>query len=121
MFLKKYKYGFQGKINFFKQLCLTVLSYGILQAKSPTRLKKCKNELLEDFVTTFPVIMSLLNKSGNATMEVKRLRNLDLEMFKAINIMNSEFMEEMFHRTTLSTRRPLNIVFYESHTTKYGK
>ena len=54
-------------------------------------------------------------------MEVKRLRNLDLEIFKAINIMNSDFMEEIFHRTTLSTRRPLNIVFNESHTTKYGK
>ena len=67
------------------------------------------------------MIMSVLNKSGNSTIEVKPLRNLDLEIFKAINIMNSEFMEEIFHRTTFSTRRPLNIVFKESHTTKYGK
>ena len=54
-------------------------------------------------------------------MEVKRLRNLDLEIFKAINNMNVEYMKEIFHETTFPTHRPLNIVVNENHTTKYGK
>ena len=33
---------------------------------------------------------SILNKSGKSTVEVKRLRTLELEVFKTVNNMNPE-------------------------------
>ena len=54
-------------------------------------------------------------------MEVKRLRILALDVFKTINNMNPEYMKEIFHKTALTKRRPLNLGVTENHTTKYGK
>ena len=51
-------------------------------------------------------------------MEVKRLRTFALEVFKILNNMNPEYMKELFHKTALTTYRPLNLEV--SHTTKYG-
>ena len=51
-------------------------------------------------------------------MEVKRLRTLALEVFKILNNMNPEYMKELFHKTALTTHRPINLEV--SHTTKYG-
>ena len=34
--------------------------------------------------------------------------------------MNPEYMKEIFHKTSFSTHRPLNLVVNENHTTKYG-
>ena len=42
-------------------------------------------------------------------MEIKRLRTLALEVFKTLNIMNPEYMKEIFHKTAFSTHRPLNL------------
>ena len=53
-------------------------------------------------------------------MEVKRLRILALDVFKTINNMNPEYMKEIFHKTALTKRRPLNLGVNENHTTKYG-
>ena len=50
---------------------------------------------------------SLLNKSGKSTMEVKRLKNLALEVFKTL--MNPEYMKEIFHKTTFSTHRLVHL------------
>ena len=62
----------------------------------------------------------ILNKSGKSTMEVKRLRTLALEVFKALKNMNPEYMKEMFHKTAFTTRIPLNLEVNKNHTTKYG-
>ena len=53
-------------------------------------------------------------------MEVKRLRNLALEMFKTLNHLNPEYMKEIFHKTTNLTYRPLDIKVNQNNTTKYG-
>ena len=42
-------------------------------------------------------------------MEVKRLRILGLEVFKALNSLNPAFMGEIFHRTKWLTHRTNNI------------
>ena len=62
----------------------------------------------------------LLNKSGKASMEVKRLRNLALEIFKTLNDLNPEYMKEIFYKTTNLTHRPFNIRVNQNNTTKYG-
>ena len=61
----------------------------------------------------------LLNKSSKASMEVKRLRILALEIFKTLNHLNPEYMKEIFYKTTNLTHRPFNIKVNQNNTTKY--
>ena len=42
-------------------------------------------------------------------MEVKRLRNLALEIFKILNHLNSEYMKETFYKTANLTHRRFDI------------
>ena len=51
----------------------------------------------------------LLNKSSKASMEVKCLRNLALEIFKTLNHLNPEYMKENFYKTADLTHRPYNV------------
>ena len=53
-------------------------------------------------------------------MEVKRLRNLALEIFKTLNHLNPEYMKEIFYKTTNLTHRPFNIKVNQNNTTKCG-
>ena len=62
----------------------------------------------------------LLNKSSKASMEVKRLRNLALEIFQTLNHLNPKYILEIFHETTNFTHRPFNIKVDQNNTTKYG-
>ena len=62
----------------------------------------------------------LLNKSSKASMEVKRLRNLALEIFKTLNHRNPEYMKEIFYKTENLTHRPFNIKVSQNNTIKYG-
>ena len=57
-----------------------------------------------------------------ASMEVKHLRNLALEMFKTsktLNYLNLKYMREIFYKTTNLTQRPSNIKVNQNNTTKY--
>ena len=49
----------------------------------------------------------LLN--NKATMEIKRLRCLALEILKSVNNLNPYYMKEIFSKTTSLTHRPLAI------------
>ena len=53
-------------------------------------------------------------------MEVKRLGNLALEIFKTLNQLNPEYLKEIFHKTTNLTHRPFNIKVTQNNTNKYG-
>ena len=53
-------------------------------------------------------------------MEVKRLRNLALEIFQTLNHLNPKYILEIFHETTNFTHRPFNIKVDQNNTTKYG-
>ena len=54
------------------------------------------------------------------TMEVKRLITLGLEIFKTLNNLNHDFMEEIFYRTKWLTHRPNNLQVNVYKTAKYG-
>ena len=56
----------------------------------------------------------LLKKSGKATMEIKRLQYLALEIFKTVNNLIPYYMQEIFSKTTNLTHRPLDINFNPS-------
>ena len=53
-------------------------------------------------------------------MEVKRFRNLALEIFKTLDHLNPEYMKEFFYKTTNLTHKPFNIKVNQNDTTKYG-
>ena len=49
----------------------------------------------------------LLDKSSKASMEVKRLRNLALEIFKTLNHLNPEYTKEFFIKLQILHTDPL--------------
>ena len=73
--------------------------------------------LHNDFVSDYA---ELLKKFGKATMEIKRLRCLALEIFKNVNNLNPYYMKDIFSKTTNLTHRPLDLNFNQNNTTKYG-
>ena len=64
------------------------------------------NESTSDYHESTSDYNQLLHKSSKASMEVKRLRNLALEIFNTLNHMNPEYMKDIFHETTNLTHRP---------------
>ena len=54
-------------------------------------------------------------------MEEKRLRRLSLVVFKTRNNMNPGYMKVIFHKTSFSMHRTLNIEVKENYTTKENK
>ena len=60
----------------------------------------------------------LLNKFSKASIEVKRLRKL--EIFKTLNNLNPKYMKEIFYKTTNLTCRSFNIKVNQNNTNKYG-
>ena len=53
-------------------------------------------------------------------MEVKRLKNLALEILKTLNHLNPEYMKEIFRKATNLIQRPTDIKVNQNNTTKYG-
>ena len=53
-----------------------------------------KNTIYNDSTSDYN---QLLNKSNKASMEVKCLRNLVLEIFKPLNHLNPEYTKEIIH------------------------
>ena len=53
---------------------------------------------------------TLLEKSKNTSMEMKRLRNLATEIFKTVNNLNPSFMKNIFASKGNARVRPNNIV-----------
>ena len=62
----------------------------------------------------------LLKKAGKATIEIKCLRCLALDIFKTVNNLNPYYMKENFSKTTNLTPRPLDINVNQNNNTKYG-
>ena len=62
----------------------------------------------------------LILKSGKATMGIKRLRYLALEIFKTVKNLNPYYTKEIFFKTANLTHRPPDIKFNQNNTAKYG-
>ena len=99
--------------------CLLVWRF--CSAKSVKKIEEIQERALRILYNNFSSdFESILNKCGKSTREVKRLRTLLLEVFKAVNSMNPEYMKKIFHKTAFLTHRPLNLEVNENHTTNYG-
>ena len=97
------------------------LVWHFCSSKSLYKIEKIQERALRllhnDFHSDYA---KLLKKLGKATMEIKRLRCLVLEIFKSVNNLNSYYMKDICSKTTNLTHRSLDINFNQNTTTKYG-
>ena len=65
---------------------------------------------------------SLLVKSNNVTMEVKRMRSLCIEVFKTLNGLNPVYMKDIFklNNSSYSSRRPYDPEIPRVNQTTFG-
>ena len=69
--------------------------------------KCCLRIVLDDYDSDYDV---LLRKSGKATMEIKRLRVLAIEIFKTVNNLNPNYMKDIFTPKLHPKVRPYDIL-----------
>ena len=79
--------------------------------------KRALRLLYNDYTSTHD---SLLAKANKPSMELKRYRELALEILKILNVLNSTYMQDLFHLNSSSARRPNNIAVVRTNTSTYG-
>ena len=72
---------------------------------------RCLRIIYNDY---FSVYQTLLNLSQKPSMEIKRLRNLALEIFKTINDLNQSFMKSVFSAKLNARVRPNDIILVKT-------
>ena len=104
--------GFQEKEALLSSFVLSNFNYCPLvwhfcSSKSLKKIEKIQERTLRilynDSTSDYN---QLLNKSSKASMEVKRLRKLALEIFKTLNNLNPEYMKEISYKTANLKHRP---------------
>ena len=113
--------GFEEKevlLNSFVLILITPFLWHFCFSKLRKKIQERTLRILyNDFTSDYN---QLLNKFGKASMEIKRLRNLALEIVKTLKNLNPEYRKEIFYKTTNLTDRPFNIKVNQNNTTKYG-
>ena len=113
--------GFEEKevlLNSFVLILITPFLWHFRFSKLWKKIQERTLRILyNDFTSDYN---QLLNKFGKASMEIKRLRNLALEIVKTLKNLNPEYRKEIFYKTTNLTDRPFNIKVNQNNTTKYG-
>ena len=118
--------GFKEKEALLSSFVLSNFNYCPLvwhfcSSKSLKKIEKIQKQTLTKLYNDSTIEYNqLLNKYSKASMEVKHLRTLALEIFKTLNNLNPEYMKEIFYKTTNLTHRPFNIKVNQNNTTKYG-
>ena len=79
--------------------------------------KRCFKLTLNDYIIDYK---TLLGKSGNESMKVRRIKTHGIEIFKIANELNSSFMKTVFTSKTNSRVRPFNLIVKNRNTEKYG-
>ena len=79
--------------------------------------KRCLRIVLDDYDSDYNV---LLRKSGKVTMEIKRLRVLAIEIFKAVSNLNPNYMKDIFAPKLNPKVRPNSILVQHHYTITYG-
>ena len=105
--------GFKEKEVILKSFVLSNFYYCLLVwhfccSKSLKKIEKIQERMLrilyKDSISDYN---QLLNKSSKASMEVKRLRKLALEIFKTLNNLNPECINKFFLKLQILHIDPL--------------
>ena len=79
--------------------------------------KRALRLLYNDYTSTYD---SLLAKANKPTMELKRYRTLELDIFKTLHVLNPTYMQDLFYLRSFFSRRPNNIAVVRANTNTYG-
>ena len=63
---------------------------------------------------------TLLKISGTTTMQIKRIKQLAIEIFKTVNNLNPDFMKNIFTRKQNGRIRPHDLLVRSHKTVTYG-
>ena len=88
-----------------------------LRKKIEQILKRCLKLVPDDYESDYG---NLIKKDGTTTMEIKRLRTLATEIFKAINNINPSYMKNILTPKTNAKIRPHDIIVRHHNTATYG-
>ena len=66
------------------------------------------------------VIMKHLKISGTSTMQIKRIKQLAIEIFKTVNNLNPDFMKNIFTSKQNARVRPHDLLVRSHNTATYG-
>ena len=69
---------------------------------------------------TMTVIMKHLKISGVSTMQIKRIKQLAIEIFKTVNNLNPDFMKNIFSIKQNARVRPHDLLVRSHNTATYG-
>ena len=97
------------------------LVWHFCSCKSSQKIEKiqlrCLRIIYNDYSSDY---QTLLNRSQKPSMEIKRLRNLALEMFKTINDLNPKFMKSIFSAKLNARVRPNDILVQACKSATFG-
>ena len=97
------------------------LVWHFCSCKSSQKIEKiqlrCLRIIYNDYSSDY---QTLLNRSQKPSMEIKRLRNLALEIFKTINDLNPSFMKSMFLAKLNARVRPNDILVKTRKSATFG-
>ena len=79
--------------------------------------KRCPRIVLGDYNSDYDV---LLRKSGKVTMKIKPLKVLAIEIFKTVNNLNPNYMEDILTPKLHPKVRPNDILVKHHNTITYG-
>ena len=63
---------------------------------------------------------TLLKISGTSTMQIKRIKQLAIEIFKTVNSLNPDFMKNIFTSKQNAQARPRDLLTRSNKTVTYG-
>ena len=87
--------------------------------ESTDKIEKIQERCLKLLYTnTTKTYDDLVVKTLQPSMEIKRLRTLATEIFKSLNDMNPNYMEEIFYLSLHETHKKYDLFLHSRHTTK---
>ena len=79
--------------------------------------ERCLKLIHNDYDKEYSELLELAKKP---TMKTKRLRILIIEIFKTLNKLNPEFMNDIFHHCLNIRHKKYNLHVHSRNTTKFG-
>ena len=79
--------------------------------------KRCLRMIHNDYDSDYETLLKI---SGTPTMQIKRIKQLAIEIFKAVNNLNPDFMKNIFIRKQNARVRPQDLLVRSHKTVTYG-
>ena len=79
--------------------------------------KRCLRMIHNDYDSDYETLLKI---SGTSTMQIKRIKQLAIEIFKTVNNLNPDFMKNIFTSKQNARVRPHDLLVRSHNTATYG-